>query len=373
MRGKYLLLLFFVFTPCMVWGACSDHDDNQELCIKQAGCQYKPATDVVSSKCILCDEDRYCPNNAICSDGLTSSDGSCPCPERFPFSMEGTASIDDCYAPCASSSDNYEQHTQHCGMTYRNFGTHNISCLINGQLTSGTIDSQYHIEITSDNIFGCYLNDRECNRFNAIDYNSNELTGTLEGTATWEPHYNDDNGGYSVNNCRYKSTNEQSASKHCARTVFYSPRNDNQHVSNAQEAIQFYTGDSYTTDADSNYYYYYYYCTSCEDGPYYPTNANATNCIPPNDHESSDTTYYMACSCEQIPQGYYRRTQWNYEQPVNSNPLDTYYTACPAGKTTLNNIGGMSIGDCTYTRDTKFCDANGCFKITDADSWNWSD
>ena len=358
----------------MVWGACSDHDDNQELCIKQAGCQYKPATDVVSSKCILCDEDRYCPNNAICSDGLTSSDGSCPCPTPFTFSTRGTASIDDCYAPCAQDSDDYNT-TNSCGLRY--FDYYNASAVVCETNNGLEENSAYHIEPLGVDTYGCYKNNRECNRFSAIDHDDETLQNSnMEGEAVWDANHNNGAGGYDISACRYKSTNEQSASKHCARTVFYSPRNHDQHVSNAQEAIQFYTGDSYTTDADSNYYYYY--CTSCENGPYYPTNANATNCTPPNDHENLGTIYYKACSCEQIPQGYYRRTQWNYEQPVNSNPLDTYYTACPAGKTTLNQIsgvtvGGMSIGDCKYTRDTKFCDANGCFNITDADSWNWSD
>lgn len=368
MRGKYLLLLFFVLIPCVTQGACPEHNADRDACIAEPGCYYLQGSDeLIGNWCKPCEENSYCPGNTICSDGTPSSDGSCQCPTPFTFSTRGTASIDDCYAPCAQDSDDYGQYTQHCGMTYRNFGTHNISCLIDGHLTSDTIDPRYHIEITS-NTFGCYLNDRECNRFSAIDHDGEILQNSnMEGTATWEPHYNDDNGGYNVSNCRYKSTNEQSASKHCTRTVFYSPRNYDQHVSNAQEAIQFYTGDNYVTNAD------YYYCTSCENGPYYPTNTNATNCANPTDQENSGTIYYMACSCEQIPQGYYRRTQWNYEQPVNSTPLDTYYTACPAGKTTQNNIGGTSSGDCTYTRDTKFCDANGCFNITDADSWSWAD
>ena len=366
MRGKYLLLLFFILVPYVVRGACPEYNDDQDGCRRQEGCQYQLGTDFTDNICKSCEERRYCPQDAICSNGTLSPDGSCPCPEQFPSSMEGTTSIHDCYAPCANGDIDT---TSDCGLRYIDDGQvlAELYCNTNNTLV---LTGGYHFEWDVQNVtLGCYQNNRACNKFSAIDHDGDPLpdSNTMEGYAEWKPHYNNDNGGYNVSNCRYKSTNEPSASKHCTRTVFYSPRNDDQHVSNAQEAIEFYTGDNYVTNAD------YYYCTSCEDGPYYPTNTNATNCANPTDQENSGTIYYMACSCEQIPQGYYRRTQWNYEQPVNSTPLDTYYTACPAGKTTQNNIGGTSSGDCTYTRDTKFCDANGCFKITDTDSWNWSD
>lgn len=363
MRGKYLFLLFFVLVPCVTWGACLEYNNDPDECTAQPGCQYLPETTLTGPECTECSENDYCPQDAICSDGIPSSDGSCQCPTPFTFSTRGTASIDDCYAPCAPDSDD---GTENCGLRYIDYNAPAVVCETNNGLEE---NSAYHIEPLGVDTYGCYKNNRECNRFSAIDHDGNGLIAdNMQGEAVWDANHNNGAGGYDIRACRYKSTNEQSASKHCTRTVFYSPRNDDKHVSNAQEAIQFYTGGNYVTNAD------YYYCTSCENGPYYPTNTNATNCANPTDHENSGTTYYMACSCEQIPQGYYQINQWNY----NQDPLNTYYTACPAGKTTLNQLNGVTVGgtssdDCTYTPDTKFCDANGCFKITDADSWNWSD
>ena len=334
------------------------NQNNNELCESYTGCSITSDNEFDDVSCDLCIDGSYCPGDMEPQQ----------CPSPFSASAPGTASIDDCYAPCASSSDNYEQHTQHCGMTYRNFGTHNISCLINGQLTSDTIDPWYHIEITSDNIFGCYLNDRECNRFNAIDHDGNGLIAdNMQGEAVWDANHNNGAGGYDISACRYKTTNE--TLHNCIATIYYHPYNM-QYVATAQDSIKFYTGDGNSGDVSNQDYY----CTVCKDGPYYPVSVtNIATCADPNDFESSGTTYYQACKCEKIHQGYYysASTQWTYASQVGQP--NSYYTACPAGKTTLNDIGGTSSVDCTYTRDTKFCDANGCFKITDADSWNWSD
>ena len=111
------------------------------------------------------------------------------------------------------------------------------------------------------------------------------------------------------------------------------------------------------------------------------TSAVCRRCLP--DNPGQNKYYYVQglvdghvkqCTLANVFMGYYRprdcsgnNVDWG-ENTLTENPCPR--KECPAGKTTSEP---MPIGsnNCHYSSQTKFCDANGCFHITDAPDWSW--
>ena len=317
---------------------CAEIDEEEE-CKKYAGCTHNGA------ECIRCERGSYCPGNSETYACATVD-------QDYSESQAGADSSDLCYKSCTGDGD------MTCGIAKP--GGHfalagNIICLytMDDNLVSVMLPSQeYH----SEGVDGCYINNRDCNKFTAVEYD-NDASQLDSSSITGEAQWSDNK--YDISSCRYIANNI--VIENCKANISVKPYNGQHFVDSAEGKLKFRTDGNGNSDEQE------YYCTQCKNELYYPKQPNSSSgtCVNP-------PSGYKVCSCDAIPVGYYKTgAEWTYASQVGQP--SSYYTACPAGKTTLNNIGGMSIGDCTYTRDTKFCDANGCFKITDADSWNWSD
>lgn len=294
-----------------------------------------------------CEEHFFCTG-----DGMERC-----CPENFPNSTPGTADIENCYTPCATGSDNYDTHTEDCGLAYGNhvFDSLSVSCIQNDILTMWITDEDYHIETLGDNNYGCYLNNRDCNKFDVSwqeTYTGVTLeTVTITGTAHW------DNNNYNTDECSATAIfNDQRQLINC-KTKRFCPVSSST-VANATTSIQY--NNRNATGA-------YYYCTECLSSGYYPTTIKPTpqqlhlpNCNNPDGG-------YKACSCAQIEIGYYGTCNWTSTQPLDvCSP-----TPCPTGKTT-NTPQSTSIDDCHYGPDTQICDTGGCKNLGDFDApENW--
>ena len=386
MAGKFLTILFICVLPLIKAAAddespivCSDHwhdetecennvhckfvihsdqqdntfcvpkcteIDGEEECKKYAGCTYNGA------ECIYCERGSYCPGN--------SETYACATVDLdYSESQAGADSSDLCYKSCTGDG------AMTCGIAKP--GGHfalagNIICLytMDDNLLSVMLPSQeYH----SEGVDGCYLNTRDCSKFTTAENDGTSLLDKEKniGYASWNQ-----SNGYDVTNCRHV-TDDETDLTNCIRKTFYKPLNST-NLQNAQGVLRFWP--NYTTDVD---HLDKYFCIECLSASYYPLStkpANIHKCQNPDAGES-----YKACQCQAIPQGYYSSTgqKWTIQDEVHTPPESYHYKACPAGKTTGG--GAVSADECHYSRDTKFCDANGCFNITDADSgiWNWDD
>ena len=363
-----LFLLLFLFVPMT---ALADNDLCQNMpqntCISTGGCYW------TNNTCTQCEEGHFCPgqNSLTSCPNWYANGGICSCPSEFPRSTQGTLEETDCYIQCSRTSDNADYTTENCGVTKLNVQNNdcNITCKNSqNQLTSYTFAEDYHVEMDANNEYGCYLNERPCNLFRAQYSIGNEITeinpndsNQASGTAIWteENGYQikDPNATVNDTSCKYQLTNRDYADKACKATIIFQPNEWT--ISSANNTVSFVVSG--------------YYCTSCIDDVtislyHYPsTNTNnSQGCINPIDPEEQ---YYQVCLCNKIPQGYYRTVIWNYQlNPSAGN----YIAACPHGQTTNNPGAGVNIDSCHYSADTQFCDARGCFKLDDINSWDFN-
>ena len=186
----------------------------------------------------------------------------------------------------------------------------------------------------------------------------------ITGNAHWVARDDENNtfgfGYWDVSACKCGFNNQLNDSMHCYGNGSY-PIMENAPISivhSVGEHIIF-NPEAHSSD---------FVCTKCQAGPYY---------VPGNDNVVTVT------GCEPVPSyGSWRKpkhngycnddnnngTTWTY--PLDGNPCPL--KPCPAGKTTTE-YGPIGSASCHYTNQTKFCDANGCFNITDAadGGWNW--
>ncbi len=334
---RMFLLCFLLFLPLTAKAACSEHNSDPDDCINTAGCYY--SNNVGCSNCPSNSNANsigyYCPQNGICANGTPSDHGRCSCPDGYPLSAEGAQNNDSCYKniDCHDESDNTEQ----CKQSPRG----NINCQnINGA----------HIE----NINGdskCYAGTRLCSLFGAVNCTSEQISGTATRTSMHGDNV------WSISSCS------------CGSTDFVN--NDMLFCHGKQNG----TSPSFATvpDVGSTITYdnytnnYSYYCTRCildNGNTKYYANTTWSNgqCSPGNGRvcrceTSNDLGYWRDGGCNST-------TDWTDDNICKRVP-------CPAGKTTSEILPTGILG-CHYTNQTKFCDANGCFNITNVPAdWNW--
>ena len=113
-------------------------------------------------------------------------------------------------------------------------------------------------------------------------------------------------------------------------------------------------------------------CRKCAAGPYYANYLSGLHtvnkCIKIPDNLYHGYGYWRKPSAPGYCDGGDNGILW--PATLTTNPCDI--KPCPAGKTTTE-YGPIGSDSCHYTDQTKFCDANGCFNITDAadGGWNW--
>lgn len=360
---NFLILPFVTFALGDPIVGCACDDYGIEIITNPS--LYKPGKYYDGDDWTVCEEGYYCKGNGI---------EKC-CPENFSSSTPGTSDSIDCYTPCyydaenpddSGNSDNYNNHTKNCGLTYGNYSYSNpaVSCINNEILTTWDTDETYHIEVLGGNNYGCYLNDRPCNLFSTEDHypeDNNLDKANNTGTAIWI----DSNNGYDITNCRHIS-NKSDSDRNCMRRTFSKPYYMST-VSNAQGILVFNIDN--ITDINTCERFF---CTECLSNKYYPRVTSNATCKAP------DTgTEYKACKCDLIPQGHYNTTgiKWTFTTQVYSNPEPNHYTKCPAGKTTDTPGGAVSEIACHYGSETQICDNTGnCKNLSDFDDpESWTD
>ncbi|MBQ1927990.1 MAG: hypothetical protein II179_02900 [Alphaproteobacteria bacterium] len=276
-----------------------------------------------------------CPANYFCT-GWNNNLRSCEeaTNDNFNLSFAGSTSVEDCYKTInckwANDSDTECRHYQN--------GTY---------VCSGTNSNGIHIENGQ-----CYIGHRDCSLFYTTG-----CSGTIYGDAQWN------SGIWNVTLCECRQEEFDDTANFC-----HAKRNKKAYsttVTSVNDTIIYTNGELKKR-----------WCISCLDGYYIERNnilsADGSNneCIV---GEESNGGQYAVCACTVAPQGTWIST-CNVSYPIlDPDSIQCSPTNCPAGKTT-NSIGSTSINDCHYTNQTKFCDAKGCFNITDAanDGWDWN-
>ncbi len=363
MRKRVLFLFMFLLIPHYVYGDnCADK--NQTDCKNTAGCQYY--NDEFVQYCGPCKSGNYCPgvnDTNKCSDWEANA-GVCHCPTQFPFSTPGRETDWDCYAPCTDGSDDPDNTVTNCGITKIQYDTsvgiysdddkanYVVSCIgDNGALTWYDNNELYHAESRND--FTCYLNTRPCEKFGVVLKKGNNIesitpntTDTFTGNAIWTNESGNDY-YYSTTDCTYEriySSTEIQCETHQKYQSY-----DTQ-ISKASNPIV------YNVNTSS------YYCKQCTNSRYYPT-TDQPNGFPTCNNPNNG--HHKACKCEEIQKGYYGSCIWD-----STKELTACKKACPMGQTTTSG-GSISSDDCHYSNQTKFCDAKGCFTLTEGQLAEW--
>ena len=362
---------------------CSNYDASTntgcDASHRVAGCYYEQSGDDVG--CKACDDGKYC-------DGTSFSQQDCP--SDFSFSLPsssssiGAKSKYECYkklngqtgngygSKCQNSTGtditySDTDNTAKCRQYYRESGTF-VSC--NGD--TGTDDSNvnnsatsdYHIEGSGNNA-KCYSNTRNCNLFttsgtvDGVSGEANWLENTSSQTYKWNAANCIKQKEYNGNNCKGIQIEKPPINCNAANDC-------HSWVQNATSSI--------------TYNYYGYYCKSCNAG-YEVNNSTDATCSTSlcTDSSSANTcgsNQVYICKCGAINRGYYRSTQVNLCDNNNCkrsfNAFLNLFTGnvnqpCGPGQTT--NGGATSVNDCHYTERTRFCDAHGCFYLSNL-SWD---
>ena len=339
------LLCFLLFLPLTAKALCSDHNDHQGDCINAAGCYYLSN----SGNCTDCpsntdatDIGYYCPQDGICADGTPSDNGRCQCPTPFNLSTLGNADIENCYADIDCIHKTYDRILQ-C----KHYSNDSFWCPEDV--------STYRIHIEPDG--NCYTGTLNCGEFNS------DCNGSPKNDVLWD--YQNHQWMTAENNptkCICEGTSDSDPDLHCIAKA------NKTTTQNAQYATQ-----QISYDTINNYW-----CTECDSGYYVDAAYDLKSVLEPpvsgqtwcHVDENDPGGQYTVCKCTQVPKGSYLNTAC----PVFGK-IETLADICPpnncgAGKTTDN--AGTIGNTCHYSPDTKFCDANGCFNITDADSGNWN-
>ena len=219
----------------------------------------------------------------------------------------------------------------------------------------GNLDYTYHIEVTGDNA-KCYSNTRNCNLFTT----GSTAVPSVSGTAIW-----DDN-KWNVDGCR--KANQQITGAHCTGVLVAT----NSNITDATADIWTNTNKHFCTKCDAGYIVagagYIYQNASID----FCGSVTGTSGIP-----TSGFPFYICNCAEQAPSGYYTDGQsicdWSSENDdnqckKNANYFGNYAQCCQKcgpGQTTDLVSGATSADDCHYTTQTRFCDAHGCFYLSD--------
>ena len=330
MRMFPIFLLCVFFANNLYAAVCTQNLGNNIY-----NCPAGTYPDIEQGGCRDCPEGYYCPGGHFAYCCNLNTDGN------FPESAERSDSIDDCYKniDCHGSNDSIEQ----CNHYH------------NGQVGDCPNIRGAHIEYTNGTT-ECYANTRSCKLFHSDNCSPEQISGMAEYFAN---HYNS---GWTIRTCKCNYTEfEDNTELFC-----HGQRNNVQPSSNSVLNVS--ATITYNGSAEE------YYCTRC----IYDSNTNKyyADTIYSNDTCSPNITQGHTCKCDTSNDfGYWRKGMCNtYTNWTNENSI-CKRVLCPVGKTT-SEILPIATTDsvCHYTDQTKFCDANGCFNITDAadGGWNWN-
>ena len=325
MREKIIVLSLLLSLPLCAYGSITlNCSGNQNQCDSKPGCKY------LINDCIQCADGEYCPGNGLIKTCTTEAGSD------FEFSPDGSTDITDCYKKIDENNNYCEkengEHIATCGLFYPN---NTPKCW---DAYTGEYDENYHIESNNK----CYSNIRNCERFN-----KSGCDGAVSGRLKWSVDEYWTSAGTAYN-CECKQT--EILHNSCIADATYSltdiaPDNDTEHAT-----ITFGTTPSY------------YECKKCPAGTY----------LTPSDFTPNPqcTGGGVACSCTNVEQGFYST------ECTIKGTSSCQQTPCPKPGQTTNGAGaGESEQDCHYSSETKFCDAAGCFTISDAGGnnvWNWN-
>ncbi len=362
---RMFLLPFLVFLPLYAHAAtdCGIYQNTEQTEEQQkTSCKNAPGCYWDLSGCTECPETNdngrgyYCPgvdDPNKCNE-WESELGLCNCPQEFPRATAGTTDINNCYAPCATTSDDYETVTKNCGLTYLGYSYANeVSCKNNnGTITYDSHETNYHAEPLSDNTYGCYFKYRPCSSFH-----TETCTGNVVNTATWTTNWN-------VQSCECKQEEFSDTANFCNGKRNKKPSQST--ISNVNEPI------NYDYDTQSSWHW----CVSCFYGYYVESDdilgvgENNQTCIVGEDNNGG---LYAVCKCTPAPQGTWIDS-CNITYPITNpnNPICSL-TNCPAGKTTTGT-GSTNSNACHYGDQTQICDSAGCVNLSNLDTpENWTD
>lgn len=416
------LLIFLLILPSYAKAEldCSQHNGNATNCNNVAGCFYE--TDW--AECHECLQNNYC-----------NSGDSTPTPCPSPFNATkgtGAGSVSECYikidkdvdntsidspiyVACPAdkwlmNSNNFFCYISDCDsysvQRNPNESAHGkiaydlAKCLMDSEFINSTIPIQetapngYHFEekplyspytsgqswisdsfeiVLVPNEMPCYTfrkfpeNNTPYGYIDAVNApletttftgNSDQTQGTncpdgatISGNATWVEN-SDSHGYWNISQCKCQITNQEISDAKCYGSSFRSA-DTNYTVHTIYENIIFTNTSTNTTCQrclrdDSNHKYY----------------------VPDYGFSGGVVT---ACTDSPAQKGRYRDgsyggcnidSEWGNLQ---GNPCS--YKKCPAGKTSE----GLPIGvdGCTYSPQTKFCDAKGCFTLTEGQLVEW--
>ena len=275
--------------------------------------------DPTSGKCEECTSGRYCPKT-INSNGIAYC-----CPTDYPDSANGATEIEDCYKTIKCM---HEAAQKDC----KSYDGGLIDC--SDGITSNSELYHFHFE---DN--QCYTGVWNCNKFS-----NNCQIGTVTNSALWD----EAKGKWNVSQCRCTATYD---SESCIGQQDIMPSSPSWYI---------------TLNGSINFDSQIYHCTECKTG-YYVKGESDIN----HDNNNDDCENKSVCKCTQIPKGkYLNETCTGFHPPINTNQDICPPSNCPAGKTT-KAPGAASAEECKYSNQTKFCDAKGCFMLTDAELTEW--
>lgn len=283
-----------------------------ESCTATAGCY-------LANECVQCKEEYYCPagesNRKKCSD---LGDGT------FTLSDAGATEEEDCYKKV--DCIHWFKNTSKTCKSY--YDSSLIDC-------GDGMNSNTTVHLENDTCYTGYLN---CDQFN------NDCTGTVSGYTKWDPSIGKwHTAPTSTNRCRCES---DYTSETCTGT---------------QKHLTYYNQVYIDRTTQINFVPSEYFCKQCMPG-YYVNAATDIN----SDHENDDCENDKVCKCTIVPKGYYINGQCPAipDSITNMNNDICPPSPCPAGQTT-DGPGALSLTECHFTADTKFCDAGGCFTLGD--------
>lgn len=285
--------------------------------------------------CKDCPEGYYCTGNGVayCCNSNTNGD--------FPESSAGATSPEECFAEIETNGgkcywvDANENPYNYCGRFYPD----NAPKCWNDDTSS--YDTSFHNEGNK-----CYYNNRNCNAFTPSGC---DTPSEIVGNAFWESDH------WELSGCKCVQASINYEDAHCIAHMEKTPNPSTQQSANATV--------SYSNVS-------WYYCTGCPAGGYVkPDTDFQTNskCF------ASDSSILVVCQCTNVERGYYGAGVNTIEYPIlntSAYSQSPYRNACPAGKTT-DGTGATSENNCKYSPDTKFCDAKGCFTLSQTELLEW--
>lgn len=360
MRVFFIFIGLLYSIPCMAdivaATTCGQYDGDQNSCTATAGCKYN------AGLCTRCGSGTYCPANSTPQN----------CPSNFPHSPEGATDMIDCYKPTNNPGGGCYKidgtTNSNCGLFYDGGTFGGGSGISKCWDNNGYSTQQYHMEYQGA-VGICYANIRACNLFskNAFFYGlqSANTCGSAIGLANWT------GSRWDVSSCQFSPNQDgcELTELGCKANDFsLKPKNEG-YVPDATHPIQY--------DAQVGPKTQYYHCNSCIDGYYVNTGGNNTDyqecshgtCPFSNCKHFTTQQGFYVCRCSPVPKGYWLNSANCTWDNISVSHLRCQPNDCPAGKTTLYTAT-VDSGDCVYTDQTKFCDAKGCFTLSDIGNWD---